>query len=78
MNNYNYDQELRALGYVDSGLSGCRGDYFIFSYRPGARHKQKLKEGRVEVHCCRRLDIFHITTPLGTFTDLANAVVALR
>jgi hypothetical protein len=74
-----YDKELRALGYVDSGLSGSRGDYFIDSYRPGARKKHKLPLGRVEVHIWNKL--FEIHTPRGKFTGqkaLPEAVAALQ
>ena len=77
MDNYSYDSELRKLGYVDSGYSGSRGDYFILSYRPGARRRHKLKEGLVEVNVCRRANIFRIVTPEGSFYTLDDAIKAL-
>ena len=64
-NNYDYDTHLRAAGYVDSGLSGSRGEYFILSYKPGAKKKHKLPAGKVEVHVCE--DLFEIHTRLGVF-----------
>ena len=74
----NYDTELRKLGYVDSGLSGSRGDYIIQSYRPGARKKHKLPEGLVEVHYCDRLNVFEIHTKRGTFATVEAAVDSIR
>lgn len=78
MKNEDYDKELRALGYVDSGRSGSRGDYFICSYRPGAKKKHKLVPGLVEVHVCGRLRVFEITSPRGTFKTVKDAVEALK
>lgn len=65
ISNKDYDKELRAKGYVDSGLSGSRGDYFINSYRPGAKKKHKLPAGRVEIHIWR--EMFEIHTGYGKF-----------
>lgn len=77
MKNSDYDKELRALGYVDSGRSGSRGDYFILSYRPGARKKHKLKPGLVEVHTCGSMNLFKVATRLGEFKSLKEAVQVL-
>ena len=68
ISNQSYDKELRSLGYVDSGLSGSRGDYFILSYRPGAKKREKLRPGLVEIHSCGSLRVFEIHTPVGTFS----------
>lgn len=79
MNNNSYDKELRAKGYVDSGLSGSRGDYFIMSYRPGARKQHRLPVGRVEVHTWGKM--FEIHTPGGKFTGgkaLASVIKSLE
>lgn len=73
-----FDSVLRSAGYVSSGLNGSRGDYFIFSYRPGARAKKKLPAGLVEVHICRSMKLFHITTPRGQFDRVNDAVQALK
>ena len=79
MKEQDYDKDLRALGYVDSGLSGSRGDYFIISYRPGAKKKHRMVPGLVEVHIWNKL--FEIHTPRGKFTGqkaLSEAVAALQ
>ncbi len=78
MKNEDYDKELRALGYVDSGFSGSRGDYFILSYRPGARKKHKLIPGLVEVHTCHSMKLFEIDSPRGKYKKLQEAVDALK
>ena len=72
-----YNTALRKLGYVDSGRSGSRGDYFISSYRPGSRAKRKLPSGLVEVHSCHSMNHFEIHTNVGVFQDLDKAISAL-
>ena len=76
VDNHSYDKELRALGYVDSGLSGSRGDYFISSYRPGAKKKHKLPPGRVEVHVWKNM--FHIYTRHGKSETLSEALALIK
>ena len=79
ISNQDYDKELRAKGYVDSGLSGSRGDYFILSYRPGAKKKHRLPPGRVEVHSWNKM--FEIHTATGVFRSehaLACVIKALE
>lgn len=78
-----YNAALRALGYVDSGLSASRGSYCISSYRPGAKKGKKLKCGYVEVHTdwdwdTKEYNFFQIVTPVGTFVKLADAISALK
>ena len=68
MKNDDFDKVFRALGYVDSGLCGSRGDYFILSYRPGSRKKHRLMSGLVEVHSCHTMKVFEIRSPAGTFS----------
>ncbi len=78
MNDDNYDKELRKLGYVDSGRSGSRGDYFIVSYKPSFARQHRLPKGLVEIHICRTLNVYEIKTSLGTFSTLQSAVDALK
>jgi hypothetical protein len=76
-----YDKELRSLGYVDSGFSGSRGDYFVISYRPGAKKAHKMHRGRVEIHSCGSMKLFEICTPVGVFKGknaVESAIKALK
>lgn len=75
MDSFGYDAELRKIGYVGSGLSSSRGDYFIDSYLPGSKKKHKLPPGLVEVHMWR--DYFEIKTPRGDFKDVKSTIDAL-
>lgn len=72
MKNEQYDKVLRGMGYVDSGLSSSRGNYFICSYRPSARKKKVLPEGLVEVHSFGNR--FKVVTKQGEFSSLKSAV----